>query len=70
MLYKIYVSKFQRAKVLPGFNKMLAISVNNDLCRVIIQVQGLLARQPEMLCVMLYLSGFYRDYIEAWRNND
>jgi len=49
MLYKIYVSKFQSAKVLPSFNKMLAISVNNDLCRVIIQVQGLLARQPEML---------------------
>ena len=49
MLYKIYVSKFQRAKVLPGFNKILAISVNNDLCWVIIQIQGLLARQPEML---------------------
>ena len=49
MLYIIYVSKFQSAKVLPGFNKILAIFVNNDLCRVTIQDQGLLARQPEML---------------------
>lgn len=31
MLYKIYVSKFQSSKELPGFNKILAIFSNNDL---------------------------------------
>ena len=40
MRYKIYVSESQGAKVLPGFNKFLAIFSNNDLCREIIRFQG------------------------------
>ena len=31
MRYKIYVSEFQSTRVLPGFNKNLAIFSNNDL---------------------------------------